>query len=48
MDERDFSLLQVLAETKNITKASEQLFLTQSALSKRIVGLEKELNTVFF
>lgn len=44
MDERDFSLLNVLAETKNITKASEQLYLTQSALSKRIAGLEKELN----
>ena len=43
MNEMDFTLLQALDETKNITKAAEQLFITQSALSKRIRNLEEEL-----
>lgn len=45
MDEKDFELLCVLDETKNITKAADQLFITQSALSKRIKAIETELNT---
>lgn len=43
MDERDFELLEILKETRNITKAAERLFLTQSALSKRIAAIEGEL-----
>lgn len=43
MDEKDFELLNVLNETRNITKAAEQLFMTQSALSKRIKSIEKDL-----
>lgn len=43
MDEKDFELLQVLEETRNITKAAEKLYITQSALSKRIRTIEREL-----
>ncbi len=43
MTERDFELLDVLAETANITKAADRLYMTQSSLSKRIVILEEEL-----
>lgn len=45
MDERDFKLLAVLKETKNITRAADLLFATQSSLSKRISGIEQELGT---
>ncbi len=44
MNEFDLRMLAVLNETHNITKAAEQLFLTQSALSKRITALEQDLN----
>lgn len=43
MEEKDFELLQVLDETKNITRAAEKLYITQSALSKRIRSMEREL-----
>ena len=43
MDEKDFELLEVLENSKNITKAAEKLFITQSALSKRIKTIEREL-----
>ena len=43
MDEKDFELLQILRETENITKAADRLFITQSALSKRIRAIEQEL-----
>lgn len=43
MDEKDFELLGVLNSTKNITRAAEQLFITQSALSKRVKAMEEEL-----
>lgn len=43
MDEKDFELLQTLGESKNITKAADKLFITQSALSKRIKSIEREL-----
>lgn len=45
MDERDFELLQVLNETKNVTKAAALLYMTQSALSKRISAINDELKT---
>ena len=44
MNEKDFELLCILDETKNITKAANRLYITQSALSKRIINIEKELN----
>lgn len=43
MDLRDFELLVVLARTRNITHAAEELFLTQSGLSKRLSAIEQEL-----
>lgn len=43
MDEKDFELLSILNETRNITRAAQQLYMTQSALSKRIKSIEKEL-----
>ena len=43
MDEKDFELLEVLDETRNITHAADKLYMTQSALSKRIKSIEQEL-----
>lgn len=43
MDEKDFELLEVLDETRNITHAADKLYMTQSALSKRIKSMEQEL-----
>ena len=48
MDEKDFEILSVLSRTGNITRAAEQLYITQSALSKRIKLIEKELGTELF
>lgn len=45
MNERDFELLFALKQTKNITRAADLLYSTQSALSKRITALEEELGT---
>lgn len=44
MDEKDFEMLSILNETRNITRAAERLYITQSALSKRIKAIEKELD----
>ena len=41
--ETGFQLLEVLGESRNITKAADRLFITQSALSKRIKAIEREL-----
>lgn len=46
MDEMDFQLLSALNETHNITKAANLLFMTQSAVSRRISALEEELGVV--
>lgn len=43
MDEKDFELLETLEQCKNITKAADKLYITQSALSKRIRAMEREL-----
>lgn len=43
MDEKDFELLEILDETRNITHAADKLYITQSALSKRIKAMEQEL-----
>ena len=37
-----------LSETLNFTKAASRLYLTQPALSRQIVTLEQELNTLLF
>jgi DNA-binding transcriptional LysR family regulator len=47
----DFNKLQsflVLAEIKNFTKAADQLYLTQPALTKQIQALENELGVTLF
>lgn len=43
MDEKDFELLRILNETRNITRAADRLYITQSALSKRIRSIEREV-----
>ena len=43
LDEQDFHLLQVLSRTRNITHAADELYITQSTVSKRIRQMEKEL-----
>ncbi len=43
MDEKDFEMMRVLDEDCNITRAAGRLYMTQSALSKRIKALEQEL-----
>lgn len=48
MDDKDFELLLLLDQTKNITKTADLLYMTQSALSKRIQSLEKEFGTSLF
>lgn len=48
MDEKDCELIDMLWETRNITKAAERLFTTQSALTKRIQKLEEELGCELF
>jgi DNA-binding transcriptional LysR family regulator len=35
-------------DTLNITRAAEELYITQSVLSKQIAGMERELNVVLF
>jgi DNA-binding transcriptional LysR family regulator len=44
MDEFDLRMLHYLKATKNITKTAQIMYLTQSALSRRIASLEKELD----
>lgn len=46
MEARDLTLLRVLAETRNITRAATRLYMTQSAVSKRLKALEQELGAV--
>lgn len=48
MNERDFEILEVLALSRNITKAASLLYITQSALSKRIQVIEEELGYKLF
>lgn len=42
MNERDWLILKVLYEKKNITKAAESLYLSQPSLTKRIQQIEKD------
>lgn len=43
MDEHDFQIISTLAKTRNITKAANLLYVSQSSLSKRISAIEREL-----
>lgn len=43
MDEKDYELLRILKKTRNITRTAEEMYITQSALSKRIRKIEEEL-----
>ncbi len=43
MNEQDFQMLSTLNETHNITKTANQLYVSQSTISKRIFSLEQEL-----
>ncbi len=43
VEEKDFRMLRVLKETRSLTRAAERVYMTQSALSKRISALEREL-----
>ncbi len=42
MDERDWTILDVLFEQKNITKSAEILFISQPALTKRLMQIEEQ------
>jgi len=48
MDVQDFQLLNVLGRTRNITHAADELYITQSSVSKRIRQMERELNVTLF
>lgn len=45
MDQKDWKILKLLHEEKNITKTAEKLFVSQPSLSYRLKNLEKELGT---
>ncbi|AFH61613.1 LysR family transcriptional regulator [Paenibacillus caseinilyticus] len=42
MDERDWTILHLLHEHKNITKTAQLLYLSQPALTKRLMHIEQE------
>jgi len=46
MDTQDIQLLMTLHRTSNITRTAEELYTTQSSVSKRIRQLEKELGII--
>lgn len=48
MDEQDFRILMTLAETGNLTKAAERLFMAQPTLSKRLQNIENDLRVPLF
>ncbi len=48
MNLKQIEYIVAIAEEKNITKASEKLFISQSALNQQLLNIEKELNTPLF
>lgn len=48
MDTKQIEYILKIAEENNITKAAEKLFITQSALNRQLLKLEKELGTPLF
>lgn len=45
MDSRDWELLKVVYEEKNLSKAAERLFISQPSVTYRIQQIEKKLQT---
>ena len=48
MDLRQIEYILKIAETKNVSKAAKELYITQSALNQQLLKLEKELGTPLF
>ncbi len=48
MDEKDLTIFLTLAETGNLTRTAEKLYLTQPTLSKRLQNMEAELGAPLF
>lgn len=48
MDTRVLKYFLTVARTNNITKAAEQLHITQPTLSRQIMDLERELDVTLF
>ena len=48
MDEKDFEIISDLARTCNISRTSERLFTTQSAITKRLQRIEDDLQIQLF
>lgn len=48
MDDKDLLILQYVNQEKNLTKAAEQLYMTQPALTYRLHGIEKEFGIDIF
>ncbi|MBD1381090.1 LysR family transcriptional regulator [Metabacillus arenae] len=48
MDEKDWNAIRILYEEKNISRASERLYISQPALTYRLKNLEKEFGTSLF
>ncbi len=45
MDELDWKVISVLEKTKNISKAADELFISQPAISRRIQNIERRFQT---
>ncbi|WP_257350370.1 LysR family transcriptional regulator [Pseudalkalibacillus decolorationis] len=48
MDEKDWNAIRILYEEKNISRASERLYISQPALTYRLKNLEKDFGTSLF
>lgn len=48
MDQQSLRIFLAVADSESFTRAAEQLYLTQPAISKRIAGLESQLNSRLF
>ena len=48
MTERDIEILEDLSKSKNITKTAENLYTTQSAITKRLQGIEEDCGGTLF
>ena len=48
MDIREMKYIIMIAETKNMTKAAQKLYISQPALHKALRKVENELHTTLF
>lgn len=48
MDEKDLQIFLTLADTGNLTRTAEKLYLAQPTLSKRLQNMESELGATLF